>query len=95
MQTLLGLYQETLKAVAQIPADAAYRKNVTSITEYRIKVVEAEENIDAIEEKLGVGQMEEIIEQAQDELELIPHMAEWQPWAVKDGEKPAKIEVID
>lgn len=78
-----------------MPADAAYRVNVEKITEFRKGVVEGEVDVAEIEKRLGVGQMKEIIEQAQDELELIPHMAEWAPWKLPEGAEPAKIEVID
>ncbi len=79
-----------------IPSDAAYRVNVEKITRYRLDIVRNVEDVDSIEEKLGVGQIGEIIEQAQDELELIPHMAEWQPWQTASGEKSSvKIELID
>lgn len=90
-----NLYQQTISAVSDLPEDAAYRRNVTAIAEYRMGVVESTTDIEDIEKQLGVGQIEEVIEQANDELELIPYMAKWQPWATEAGASPAKIEVID
>lgn len=58
-------------------------------------MVESMEDVTEIESKLGLGQIEEVIEQAHDELELIPHMAQWKPWEIADGKSPAKIELID
>lgn len=94
-ETLKKLYQKTLSAVQEFPESAAYRRNVTAVSEYRLGVVESESNVDEIERLLGIGQIEEIIEQANDELELIPFMAKWKPWATESGVPPAKIEVTD
>lgn len=89
------LYQKTLEAVKEFPDTAAYRSNVEKITNYRLSVVNDNEDIDKIESILNVGQIQEVIEQAEDELELIPHMAEWKPWQLHDDEKPVNIEVLD
>ena len=78
-----------------IPESAAYRINVEKITKHRLKIVEEEQSIESIEKRLGIGQVQEVIEQAQDELDLIPHMIEWQPWNVPPGKTPVKIEVTD
>jgi NADH dehydrogenase (ubiquinone) 1 alpha subcomplex subunit 5 len=81
--------------VKEIPADAAYRVNVEKITQHRLSIVDGSEDIADVEEKLGIGQLEEVIEIAQDELRLIPHMAEWKPWEVSEAMPPVKIELID
>lgn len=94
MQTLKDLYKETLNAVQQIPESAAYRSNVEKITKYRLDVVNGADHIVKIETTLNIGQMPEIIEQAQDELELISYMSDWKPWETTGG-KPAVIEVTD
>lgn len=89
------MYNDTLAAVAGLPETAAYRVNVEKVTRHRLGVVEATEDIEEIENKLGLGQIEEVMEQARDELDLIPHMAQWQPWNVGEGKSPVKIELID
>lgn len=81
--------------MSKLPADAAYRQNVEKVTRYRLDVVSGSESISAVEGLLNVGQVQEIIEQAENELELVPHMEEWRPWEVKEGGKPAVIDVID
>lgn len=78
-----------------IPQSAAYRANVEKITNYRLGVVDEHEDIEKIEATLNIGQVQEIIEQAENELELIPHMVDWKPWEMQDGKKPAVIEVIN
>lgn len=94
-QQLSDLYAQTLAAVGGLPESAAYRVNVEKVTRHRLGVVEGAADIEEIEATLGVGQIEEVIEQAQDELELIPHMAAWAPWETADGAEAVKIELID
>lgn len=89
------LYSKTLEAVKDLPEDAAYRVNVEKITNYRLGVVSENENVEKIEATLNIGQVQEVIEQAENELELIPHMAEWAPWEMPEGKKPAVIQVTD
>jgi NADH dehydrogenase (ubiquinone) 1 alpha subcomplex subunit 5 len=75
-EVLIGLYNETLKVVKdQIPERAEYRRSVEQITNYRLKVCQEEEEHERIEQRIGCGQVEELIEQAKDELELIPQLA--------------------
>lgn len=78
-----------------LPESAAYRTNVEKITNYRLGVVSENEDIEKIEAMLNIGQVQEIIEQAENELELIPRMADWKPWEMQDGKKPAVIEIVD
>lgn len=92
---LKELYTKTLEAVKDLPEDAAYRVNVEKIINYRLGVVSENEDIEKIEATLNIGQVQEVIEQAENELELIPHMAEWAPWEMPEGKKPAVIQVMD
>lgn len=94
-QTLTNLYEQTLNAVKDIPETATYRQNIEKITNYRIGVVAENEDVEAIEAKLNIGQIAEIIEQATDELELIPHMVDWKPWEMDSGKEPTVITVVD
>ena len=63
-----------------IPADAGYRKVVESVYADRLAKTEAGESVSEIEAAIGQGQIEELYEIAEDELELIPKMREWKPW---------------
>ncbi|KAJ1930174.1 hypothetical protein IWQ60_000499 [Tieghemiomyces parasiticus] len=75
---LLDLYRKTLSDLAtHIPEHAVYRQATTAITQHRLNVVEQTEDVAKIEEALNAGQIEEIIIAAEDELKLIPKMAEW------------------
>lgn len=86
-------YDETLAAVRVIPETSAYRQNVEKLTRYRMSVVEETTDLAQMEGKLGLGRMEEVLEQAEDELQLIPEMAREKPW-LGDASK-IKIELID
>ena len=44
-----------------------------------------------MEQRIGEGQLEELIEEAKDELDLIPKMAEWKPWVVPKDAPPLEI----
>ncbi|KAI3904100.1 hypothetical protein MKW92_042030 [Papaver armeniacum] len=55
--------------------------------ESRLRVCEEEEDWEQIEKKL-----EELIEEAQDELTLISKMIEWDPWGVPDDYQCEVIE---
>ena len=74
-EVLIGLYNETLNAVKVIPENAVYRQNVERTTRYRLSICEQERDWEAVEAKVNAGQIEELIEQAKDELTLIPKMS--------------------
>lgn len=59
-------------AISDLPATAQYRVDIETIANYRIKV--AKENMDdpdMVEELCQCGQVEELIEQAKDEMEVL------------------------
>ncbi|KAM1052432.1 hypothetical protein ACFX13_000019 [Malus domestica] len=91
-EVLIELYSKTLKEVQAVPKDEGYRKAVESFTHHRLNVCREEEDWDAIEKKLGCDQVEELIEEARDELTLIGKMIEWDPWAVHDDYECEVIE---
>ncbi|KAE8694270.1 putative NADH dehydrogenase 1 alpha subcomplex subunit 5 [Hibiscus syriacus] len=55
-------------------------------------VCQEEEDWETIEKRLGCGQVEELIEEARDELTLIWKMIEWDPWGVPDDYECEVIE---
>lgn len=73
-EVLISLYTRTLKEIKAVPEDEGYRKAVESFTTHRMKVCKEEEDWEQIEKRLGCGQVEELIEEAQDELTLIAKM---------------------
>ncbi|GFY83310.1 NADH-ubiquinone oxidoreductase-like protein [Actinidia rufa] len=100
-EVLIGLYNKTLKEIQTVPEDEGYRKAVESFTRHRLKVCQEEHDWEAIEKSLGCGQVEELIEEAKDELKLHRQddrrrafgcMAEWDPWGVPDDYECEVIE---
>ncbi|KAI5559702.1 hypothetical protein BDE02_17G130300 [Populus trichocarpa] len=89
---LINLYTKTLKEIKAVPEDEGYRKAVETFTKHRLTVCEEEEEWEKIEERIGCGQVEELIEEAQDELKLIGKMIEWDPWGVPDDHECEIIE---
>lgn len=83
-EVLISLYTRTLKEIQAVPEGEGYRKAVESFTNQRLKVCQEEEDWEQIEKRLGCGQVEELIEEAQDELKLIAKMIEWDPWGVPE-----------
>ncbi|MBA0689939.1 hypothetical protein Goari_007640 [Gossypium aridum] len=75
-EVLIGLYNKTLKEIQAVPEDEGYRKAVESFTRHRLKVCQEEEDWEMIEKRLGCGQVEELIEEARDELTLVGKMIE-------------------
>lgn len=63
MQVLCSLYTKTLSVLQRMPKEAAYRTQTEQIVQQRLQIVQAESNIPAIENKIGCGQVEELIDQ--------------------------------
>ncbi|KAJ6867705.1 hypothetical protein NC652_038801 [Populus alba x Populus x berolinensis] len=89
---LINLYTKTLKEIKAVPEDEGYRKAVETFTKHRLTVCEEEEEWEKIEERIGCGQVEELIGEAQDEIKLIGKMIEWDPWGVPDDHECEIIE---
>ncbi|KAJ4956625.1 hypothetical protein NE237_013408 [Protea cynaroides] len=83
-EVLITLYAKTLKEIQKVPEDEGYRKAVESFTRNRLKVCQEEEDWEQIEKRIGCGQVEELIEEAEDELKLMEKMMEWDAWGVPE-----------
>ncbi|GAA5907963.1 complex I NDUFA5 subunit family protein [Sporobolomyces salmoneus] len=93
LRALSQTYQGTLTLLQQIPASAVYRQSTESITKERLEAIKSiggqgtEQEIEAVEARIGAGVIEEVLEQAQGELQLAGKMIEWKAW--EDLETPA------
>lgn len=65
---------EVLEAVQQVPASSGYRQAVEATYAYRLKVLEQNATEAAVEEVLN-AHMEELIDECNDEMKIIPMMA--------------------
>ncbi|KAK1268976.1 hypothetical protein QJS04_geneDACA006961 [Acorus gramineus] len=91
-EVLISLYDKTLHEIKAVPEGENYRKAVETFTRNRLNVCLAENDSDQIERRIGCGQVEELIEEAQDELHLISKMIEWDPWDVPEDYECKVIE---
>ncbi|KAI0361668.1 NADH2 dehydrogenase [Trametes cingulata] len=81
-------YEATLQTLSAIPQSSVYRQGTEALTLHKLKVVEkANGNVAAVEEVLDEGQIEEVLDVAQDELSLANKMLEWKAWEPLE-EKP-------
>ena len=63
-----------------IPATSQYRKDVEATFAYRSKVANESADEDVIEDTIGMGQLEELIVQANDETKVIKMYSEHKLW---------------
>lgn len=78
---LISLYKATLTELSEkFPADSIYRQSVENLTKSRLAIVENNEVVEKIENEIGCGLIEEVVIQANEELELAKKMAEWKVW---------------
>eukprot|EP01027_Heterolobosea_sp_BB2_P005341 GEZU01008185.1.p2 GENE.GEZU01008185.1~~GEZU01008185.1.p2 ORF type:complete len:161 (-),score=44.94 GEZU01008185.1:164-646(-) len=82
-EKLIKLYNQLLNDVrTQIPDGVFYRKVVENNVSYFLRIVEQYDDYETVENIIDRGQVEELIIQAQDEIDLVPKMAEWKPWEI-------------
>eukprot|EP00484_Ammonia_sp_Unknown_P009514 CAMPEP_0197077086 /NCGR_PEP_ID=MMETSP1384-20130603/212440_1 /TAXON_ID=29189 /ORGANISM="Ammonia sp." /LENGTH=200 /DNA_ID=CAMNT_0042515945 /DNA_START=24 /DNA_END=626 /DNA_ORIENTATION=+ len=92
-QVLIQLYRKILEDVKQAPVTSAYRQNVEGVTKWRLAVCEATHSHKEIEMAMEAGIVEEIIDQAKMELELVPFVINRRPWEVPLDWTPPKLTV--
>lgn len=80
-EVLLSLYEETLRKVASYDVKDAYNAHLIQLVQYRQSIVQRESDVEAIEAAIGSGQIEELIEDAEEEFDLLVAMNESiRPW---------------
>ncbi|MFH4982971.1 hypothetical protein AB6A40_009680 [Gnathostoma spinigerum] len=87
-RSLSVVYGRILRALQQIPANAAYRKYTEQVIKRRLALVEEEPNIQALEEKIGMGQLEEVVAQAENELRTVRAIIDSKAWEPLVEEAP-------
>ena len=83
---LIGAYEATLESLKGIPQDARYRKNLEKTVAWRLEACrDAALDDAALERKVGMGQVEQLLREAQVELSLTEFMKTHRPWEVEAG----------
>lgn len=88
---LLDIYAKTLSALEGVPSTAEYRKTVEALTKERMAVVQGTDDLTVIESTIAAGQVEQLIQQAQDELGLIPRLVSARAFDAYDGSPAEEI----
>ena len=83
-EILIRIYERYLDLLEQFEADAPYRLHMEKLTRGRLEVLLSTEDVFEIEDRIGCGQIEEMIEMAENEMRLLPFMLEHQPWKTND-----------
>ena len=63
-----------------MPLDYPYRKHTESLINERAAIIKQSSTIEEAEKKIGMGQIEEVIIQAENELTLSRSILEWKAW---------------
>ncbi|XP_031825410.1 NADH dehydrogenase (ubiquinone) subunit ND-13B [Nomia melanderi] len=85
---LTDLYARILRIVTHFPEESAYKRHTMKLVQERDNIVRKTKNVADIEEKIGCGQVEELIIQAKNELSLAEKMRLWKPWESLVEESP-------
>ena len=72
-----------------MPDEYGYKYYSREQTRYRMKIVDENESVRDIEEKIASGLVEELIHAAHNELKLLRIMQKWRPWEVYCKDKDA------
>ncbi|KAL9938861.1 hypothetical protein V8E36_002580 [Tilletia maclaganii] len=82
-------YNRTLSTLQALPQGTVYRQAAEALTNHRLSIVESalgqgkvvdEDVIKSVEDQLDLGQIEQVIMQANDELGLAAKMTEWKAY---------------
>jgi hypothetical protein len=87
---LTAAYAAVLEDLRALPQDSYYRQACEATTRYRLSVVALVDDFEVCEREIGCGQVEELLEMAKDERELIAMMRVWRPWEDTHGETDAE-----
>jgi len=81
---LIRIYERYVDMLEQFEASTPYRAHMEKVTRARLAILLSTEDVFEIEERIGCGQIEELIELAENEMRLAPFMLEHQPWKTND-----------
>ena len=94
-ENLIAVADEIMSSISRVPAGNQYRINVEKWFSYMKKVATDTSDIRKIEDEIAVGQIEEILSMAKDELDLIDMYVENKGWEMVAEEQARADMVID
>ncbi|GJJ09636.1 hypothetical protein Clacol_003860 [Clathrus columnatus] len=81
--------ESTKELLQQIPSHSVYRQSTTTLTQRRLDILDrAQNDVEVVEKELGLGQIEEVLVQAEDEFKLVQNMLEWKAWEPLSEQAP-------
>jgi len=79
-EILIKLCERYLDDIQALPAGTFYRDYMSKFVQVRLDICHSTEDIFEIEDKIGVGQIEELINDLEKEHSLLPFLLEHKPW---------------
>ena len=81
---LMMLYTNILNEIKMVPETNVYRQTVENIYREFLRIVTNVGDTDwmIVERKIGLGQVEQLVQYAMDERELVQSYAEWKLWLI-------------
>eukprot|EP00993_Chasmostoma_nieuportense_P005237 NODE_5867_length_600_cov_18.167019_g5702_i0.p2 GENE.NODE_5867_length_600_cov_18.167019_g5702_i0~~NODE_5867_length_600_cov_18.167019_g5702_i0.p2 ORF type:complete len:192 (+),score=84.56 NODE_5867_length_600_cov_18.167019_g5702_i0:41-577(+) len=77
---LIQTYELTLKHLEQIPEENPYRRATENLTKSHLELIQGTTDYEVVETTLGLGQVEQLLRNAETELALLKDYAIWKPW---------------
>ena len=74
------LYGKILRTLQMMPESSSYRRYTEEIVSYRAAIVAQSKSAEDIEKRIDCGQAEELIKQAENELDLARNLLISKPW---------------
>jgi NADH dehydrogenase (ubiquinone) 1 alpha subcomplex subunit 5 len=79
---LTKAYESTLTLLSTIPSSSIYRQGVEALTQHKLKIIQdAKGDVAQVEKQLDEGLIEQALDVANDELNLVSKMIEWKAYA--------------
>ncbi|KAG9014688.1 hypothetical protein FRB94_010535 [Tulasnella sp. JGI-2019a] len=89
LPALQSTLKDTLALLASIPSSSVYRQGSEATIKNNLSIIEAAKgDVMAVENQLSLGQIEEVLQSAKAELNLVGKMIEWKAWEPLEEQPP-------
>ncbi|GAB5370021.1 hypothetical protein AAMO2058_001456600 [Amorphochlora amoebiformis] len=79
-EVYMALLQKTIEEADKLPSEAEYGDQITRFAAHRLKMCEENDTVEAIEDAIAAGEIEELIDESEHELKVLEMMQVWKPW---------------